>query len=390
MKFSKRLDKIPPYFFKELDRMKQQKIAQGVNVISLGIGDPDLPTAPFIVEAMNKAVEKPEHHRYPPYSGTERFRRSLVNYYKRRFDVNVDQDDETVVLIGSKEGIAHISMAVLDPGDILLVPDPGYPVYSISASFAGAESYKMPLLRENNFLPDYTRIPEDVARRAAMMFVNYPNNPTAAGADLDFYRETIRFAKKHDIIVVSDNAYSEIYYGEDKPPSILAVDGAKDIAVEMYSLSKPYNMTGWRVGACLGNKKIVEVLSTFKSNIDSGTFTAIQEAAAVALDEGDDFVAEMRNVYRRRRDKMISALKTIGVEIEPPSCSFYLWAPTPKGMNSFDFTKNLLDRAGVLVTPGTGFGENGEGYFRISLTIPDNQIDEAVSRMKTSYEVVGR
>jgi LL-diaminopimelate aminotransferase len=390
MKFSQRLEKIPPYFFKELDRMKQEKISQGVNVISLGIGDPDTPTAPFIVEAMKRAIEKPEHHQYPPYAGTTRFRKALTEFYKKRFNVSVHPEDETIALIGSKEGIAHISMALLDPGDILLVPDPGYPVYSISASFAGAESYKMPLLRENNFLPDYGKIPEDIARRATMMFINYPNNPTAAGADLAFYRETVEFAKKYNIIVVSDNAYSDIYYGDEAPPSILSVDGAMDVAVEMYSLSKPYNMTGWRIGACLGNSKVIDAFGRFKSNIDSGTFTAIQETAAVALEEGDEFVAEMRNIYRNRRDKMISALKTIGVDIEPPSCTFYLWAPTPKGMKSFDFTKDLLNRTGVLVSPGTGFGEYGEGYFRISLTIPDDKIDEAVSRMKTSYEVINR
>jgi len=389
MKFSERLNLIQPYLFAELDRIKSEKEAQGADIISLGIGDPGFPTAPFVVEAMKKAVEKPENHQYPPYEGTSEFRSAMADFYKRRFGVTLNPKDEVLALIGSKEGIAHICMAVLDPGDVLLYPDPGYPVYKIGAAFSGAEGFPMPLLKENKFLPDFTKVPENVARRAKMMFLNYPNNPTSASADLDFYREAIRFAKKYEILIASDNAYSEIFFDENnRPPSILSVEGAKDVAVEFFSLSKPYNMTGWRIASLLGDAKAVNALGTFKKNIDSGTFTAVQEAGAVALREGDGFIAEMRKVYKKRRDKMCEGLKSMGINIEPPSCTFYLWAPTPGGLSSMEFTKTLLDKTGVMVTPGSGFGQYGEGYFRISLTLPDHRIDEAVERMKKASLVV--
>ena len=387
MKFSKRLDNIPPYLFAELDRMKNEKIAQGVDVISLGIGDPDTPTAPLVIEAMEKAIRKPEHHQYPSYIGAKFFREAVSRYYKKRFHSQLDPEKEVSALIGSKEGIANICMAVLDPGDLLLYPDPGYPVYKTGAIFAGADYHVMPLLRENNFLPDLTAIPEDVARRAKMMFVNYPNNPTAAVASLDFYKEVISFAKKYDIIVASDNSYPEIYYGKTPPPSILEVEGAKDIAVEFYSLSKPYNMTGWRIAAVVGNSAIVNVLGTYKKNIDSGAFTAVQEAAAYALDNGDDFIAKMRGIYEKRMDSMIPALKEMGIEAKKPEATFYIWAPTPGGMDSFQFTKDMLDKCGIIVSPGIGFGEYGEGFFRISLTQPENRIEEAVKRMMSVKEL---
>lgn len=383
MKFSKRFDKIPPYLFAELDRLKAEKKAKGVDVISLGVGDPDTPTAPFVVDIMKKAVGKVEHHVYPPYAGTDLFRKSVSNYYKRRFGVDLDPGSEVLALLGSKEGIAHISMSVLDPGDLLLVPDPAYPVYRTGAIFAGAETYTMPLLKENNFLPDFGKIPEHTAYKAKMMFLNYPNNPTAAVAHLDFYKEAVEFAKKYGIIICSDNSYPEIYFDCELPPSILSVKGAKDIAVEFYSLSKPYNMTGWRIAALVGNSEVVNALTTFKKNIDSGTFTAIQEAGAYALDHGDEFVDNMRKIYRRRMKKMVSALKEMGVEVEEPEATFYIWAPTPGGMDSFKFTIELLEKTGVMVSPGSGFGSYGEGFFRISLTIPDKQIDEVVTRLKS-------
>ncbi|MCE1245207.1 MAG: LL-diaminopimelate aminotransferase [Firmicutes bacterium] len=382
MQFSERIEKIPPYLFAELDRLKQEKIAQGVDVISLGIGDPDTPTAPFIVEAMKKAVEKSEHHVYPPYEGIKEFRQAVADFYERRYNVpDLNPKDEIIALLGSKEGIAHISLAVLDPGDLLLVPDPGYPVYSTGAVFAGAESYIMPLLPENRFLPDFGKIPSEVADRAKMMFLNYPNNPTAAVASMDFLKEAVAFAKKHNIIICSDNSYSEIFFDGYRPPSILEVEGAKDVAVEFFSLSKPYNMTGWRIASLVGNKDVVNALLTIKKNLDSGTFTAVQEAAAVALNHGDSFIEDMRKIYDRRMNKMIPTLQEMGIKVEKPKGSFYIWAPVPNGMTSIQFTRDLLERTGVIVTPGTGFGTHGEGFFRISLTQPDHRIDEAVERL---------
>ena len=388
MKFSDRLNKIPPYLFAELDRMKAEKIAQGVDVISLGIGDPDTPTAPLVIEEMKKAVENPQYHQYPSYIGEKFFREAMARYYKKRFNVHLNPENEVLALIGSKEGIAHICMAVLDPGDLLLVPDPGYPVYKTGAIFAGADYHIMPLLKENDFLPDLAAIPEDVAKKAKMMFVNYPNNPTAAVATLDFYKELVDFAKKYDIIIASDNSYPEIYYGNFVPPSILAVEGAKDVAVEFYSLSKPFNMTGWRIAAMVGNKDVVNALATFKKNIDSGTFTAIQEAAAYALDNGDEFIENMRKIYEKRMDLMIEGLKEMGIEVEKPKSTFYIWAPTPNRMDSFEFTKEILESTGIIVSPGTGFGKYGEGFFRISLTISDDRLREAVQRLKNAKVTV--
>ena len=273
MKLSRRLESIPPYLFAKLDEMKREKIAQGVDVISLGIGDPDMPTAEIVIETMKNAVEKAKHHQYPPYDGTLEFRKAISDYYKKRFDVTLNAENEVLALIGSKEGIAHICTAVLDPGDLLLVPDPGYPVYKTGAVFSGAGIYLMPLLKENGFLPDLKSIPEDVAHKASMMFVNYPNNPTSATATLEFYQELVKFAKKYDIIIASDNAYTEVFYNGEKPISIFSVEGAKDVAVEFYSLSKPYNMTGWRVAALVGNSRVVNALGIIKKNTDSGTFT---------------------------------------------------------------------------------------------------------------------
>jgi LL-diaminopimelate aminotransferase len=382
MKLSSRLEAIPPYLFAQLDRMKEEKKAQGVDVISLGIGDPDMPSADLVVEAMKKAVEKPVHHQYPPYQGTREFTRAVADFYRRRFGVTLESDGEVLALIGSKEGIAHISLAVLDPGDLLLCPDPAYPVYRIGALFAGAGIHTMPLLRQNGFLPDFARIPAKTAKKASLMFLNYPNNPTSAVANIDFYREAVEFARKYDIIIASDNAYSEIYFDGNPPPSILEVPGAKDVAVEFFSLSKPYNMTGWRIGALAGNRQVVDALGTIKKNIDSGTFTAIQEAAVTALREGEKFSEKMRKTYRRRRDKMVDGLKSFGINVDVPAASLYIWAPTPDGMPSMEFARDLLDRTGVLVTPGVGFGEHGEGFFRISLTVPDNRLNEAVERIK--------
>ncbi len=382
MKRSKRLDKLSPYLFAELDRKKAEKIKEGVEVIDLGVGDPVEPTAPFVVEAMKRAVEDPKHHRYPPYEGTEKFREAVSKFYNRRYGVSLDSEKEVIALIGSKEGIAHLCMAILDEKDILLVPDPGYPVYKTGAYFAGADVYVMPLLKENDFLPDFTKIPNDILKRAKMMFLNYPNNPTSALANLDFYKEAVEFAKRYDIIIASDNSYGEIYFGDVPPPSIMSVPGAIEVAVEFYSLSKPYNMTGWRIAALVGNPFVVDALATFKKNIDSGTFTAIQEVSSIALTEGDQFVENMRRIYKRRLESILSGLDALGVNVYPTGGAFYVWSEMPKGFSSVEFSSKLLDELGILVSPGVGFGEYGEGYFRISLTASDKDIEKASYRMK--------
>lgn len=381
IKFSKRLDSIPPYLFAQLDRFKAEKIKQGVDVISLGIGDPDTPTADFIIEAVRESVKDPKNHVYPSNDGAPVFRKAAADYYKKRFDCKIDPEKEVLPLLGSKEGIAHISTVTLDAGDYSLVPNPGYPVYKIGAVFAGAEVYEMPLLKENSFLPDFTKIPQDIANKAKIMFLNYPNNPTAAVADVDFYQEAVDFALKNNIIICSDNSYPEIYY-DSPPPSIFNAKRAKETAVEFYSLSKPFNMTGWRIAVLAGNEEVVQALNTYKKNIDSGVFTAIQEAGAAALQQGDSFMADMRALYERRMDAALEALENMGIKVSKPSASFYIWAPVPAGMKSFDFTLKLLEKTGVIVTPGVGFGSYGEGYFRISLTLPDHRLEEALRRMK--------
>ena len=380
--FSDRLKVLPPYLFAELDRKKNEKIAQGVDVIDLGVGDPDIPTPKPIVEAAKKALENPENHRYPSYVGKLEFREAVANFYKRRFGVELDPKTEIITLIGSKEGIAHFPLAFVNPGDIVICPDPAYPVYKIGTIFAGGVPYIVPLKEENNFLPDLESIPEDVAKRAKIIWVNYPNNPTSAGATLEFYKKLVEWAKEYNVIVASDNAYSEIYTGSEKPPSILQVEGAKDVAIEFHSLSKTYNMTGWRIGWAAGNKELIAGLGKVKTNVDSGQFGAVQDAGIAALNLPEEEVEKLRSIYRERKKIMTEALEKIGLQVYKSDYTFYLWIKVPEGYTSAEFVGRLIEEAGVVCTPGNGFGEYGEGYFRISLTVPTERLLEAAERIK--------
>ncbi len=379
---SQRIKSLPPYLFAELDRKKKEKLAQGVDIIDLGVGDPDIPTPKPIVEAMKRAVEKPEHHRYPSYEGMLSFRQAVADWYKGRFGVELDPHKEVIALIGSKEGIAHFPLAFVNPGDVVLCPDPAYPVYKIGTIFAGGEPYLLPLKEENNFLPDFKSVPKDVLKRAKIIWVNYPNNPTSATATREFYQELIQWAKENNIIVASDLAYSEIYFGEEKPLSILQIEGAKDVAIEFHSLSKTYNMTGWRIGMAVGNGELVAGLGKVKTNVDSGQFQAIQEAAITALNLPEEEVQKLRDIYKERREVMEKALRSIGLEVYPSKATFYLWVKVPKGYTSAEFVGMLLDKCGIVCTPGNGFGEYGEGYFRISLTVSTERLLAAVERIK--------
>ncbi len=381
-KLADRLAKLPPYLFAEIDRVKAQVAARGVDIISLGIGDPDMATPDFIIEAMKKAVEKPANHAYPSYVGLMAYREAVADWYLRRFGASLDPKTEVVSLIGSKEGIAHFPLAFVNPGDLVLVCTPNYPVYNIATEFAGGVVKFVPLTEDNSFLPDLDAIDEETWIKAKAIFVNYPNNPTAAMADVAFYEKLIAIAKKYNVIVVHDTAYTEIYYNEDnRPLSIMSVPGGKDVAIEFHSLSKTYNMTGWRVGMAVGNPELVAGLGKIKENVDSGVFQAVQEAGIVALRDGDDFTAELRKIYKQRRDTVIGALQKAGIRCNVPESTFYIWAHVPDGYTSSAFVTKVLQETGVVVTPGNGFGAPGEGYFRISLTVNDDRLEEAVSRI---------
>lgn len=382
VELAKRLKNLPPYLFAIIDKMKQKAVNRGVDLIDLSVGDPDMPTPERIIERMKKAVKNPVHHRYPSYEGMLSFRQAVADWYKKRFKVSLNPEAEVLSLIGSKEGIGHIPLAFINPGDVVLVSSPGYPVYPVSTLFAGGKNYEMPLIKENNFLPDLKAIPASILKKARLMFINYPNNPTAAVADRSFYKDVIRFAVTNNIIVCHDAAYSEIYYGSQKPLSFLQIPGAKDVGVEFHSLSKTYNMAGWRIGFAAGNAEVLAGLGKIKTNLDSGIFQAIQEAGIEALKTKEPVLEKIRDTYRERRDILYKGLKNLGLETEQPKATFYLWAEVPKGFNSTSLTKHLLDRAGVLVTPGNGFGAPGEGYVRFALTVPTKRIKEAVVRIK--------
>lgn len=382
VEMASRVKSLPPYLFATIDLMKQEARAKGVDVIDMSIGDPDLPTPVHIVNAMKIAVEKPEHHRYPSYEGMLSFRRAVAAWYKSRFSVELDPKTEVLSLIGSKEGIGHIPLAFVEPGDVVLVPSPGYPVYPVSTLFAGGESYIMPLTEDHHFLPDFSSIPEDVLKRAKLMFINYPNNPTSACASREFYENVIRIALKYNIIVCHDAAYSEVYYDGKKPLSFMEIDGAKEVGIEFHSLSKTYNMTGWRIGFAVGNSKVIAGLGKIKSNLDSGVFQAVQEAAIVALETDDRVLSDIRKVYQERRDVLYNGLIGLGMAVTKPEASFYLWARVPKGYDSASFAAHMLEKAGVLGTPGNGFGAPGEGYVRFALTVSAERIKEAVERIR--------
>ncbi|MFZ5998076.1 MAG: LL-diaminopimelate aminotransferase [Nitrospirota bacterium] len=377
-----RVKSLPPYLFASIDKMKQEALAKGVDLIDLSIGDPDLPTPAHIVEAMKEAVEKPVHHRYPSYEGMLSYREAVAQWYTQRFNVSLDPRTEVLSLIGSKEGIGHIPLAFVNPGDVVLVPSPGYPVYPVGTLFAGGESHIMPLREENGFLPDFKAIPEDILKRAKLMFLNYPNNPTAAIAGEKFFREAIALAVKYNIIICHDAAYSEVYYDGERPMSFLQVDGAKEVGIEFHSLSKTYNMTGWRIGFAVGNKDVIAGLGKIKSNLDSGVFQAVQEASIVALQTEEPVLSEIRNVYQKRRDTLYEGLTGLGIKVNRPKATFYLWAHVPSGFDSTTFVSHLLNKAGVLGTPGVGFGAPGEGYIRFALTQSAERIQEAVERIK--------
>ncbi len=382
MKVSERLEQIPPYLFAEIDRKIAEAKAKGIDIISLGIGDPDSPTLQPIVDEMHKAIDNPKNHDYPPYNGTEQFRKGACDWIKRRFGVELNPDTEMLANIGSKEAIAHIFFAYVDKGDYTLVPDPGYPVYHNATIFAGGTPYEMPLLEENGYLPDFDKIPEDIAKKSKLMFLNYPNNPTSATADLDFWKKAVDFCKKYDILLCSDMAYSEMTFDGYKAPSVLQVEGAKDVAIEFYSHSKSYNMTGWRVGFVCGNADAVKALGTIKNNIDSGTFKAIQQAATTAFTVDEKYITDLNNMYQERRDAAEEGFKELGWDIKPSKATFYLWLPVPKGMTSEEFVTAMLEKAHVVVPPGNGYGKYGEGYFRVALTKDVETIKKCIQRMK--------
>lgn len=381
MKQARRLDNAPPYLFVEIEENIKKALAKGVDVINLGIGDPDIPTPDFVVKKMTEAVKNPKYHVYPEYDGCIEFLEAVAKYYKKRFGVDLDPESEVVALLGSKEGIAHIFFALVNEGDFTLVPDPQYPVYELASALTGGVPYHMPLIKENGFFPDLGIIPKPVIKRTKILFVNYPNNPTGAVADLEQYQKIVDFGLEHDIVVCNDNAYSEFTYDGVVAPSILQAKGAMDIAVEFHSFSKSYNMTGWRLGFAVGNKEAISKLKKMKNNIDSGVFTAVQMAGIEALDKGDKFVESMGDVYTKRRDLAIAELRKLGFEFEIPKGAFYIWIKVPKGYTSKSFTAMLLEKTGVVVAPGNGYGECGEGYIRISLTINENRLKEAFERI---------
>jgi LL-diaminopimelate aminotransferase len=381
MRLAKRVEKLPPYLFAEISRKMAEKRAQGVNIVSFAIGDPDIPTPAHVVDALCQAARDPANHRYPESDGLPDLRRAIARWYEQRFDISLDPDREVLPLIGSKEGIGHIALCFIDPGDLALVSDPGYPVYSVGTMFAGGESYFMPLTEENDFLPDLEAIPETVAQRARLMWINYPNNPTGAVAGLDFFERVVRFAQKYDIAVCHDAPYTEVAFDGYRPVSFLQAAGAREVGVEFHSFSKSYNMTGWRIGMAVGNATMIDALMRVKSNIDSGIPQAIQRMAIAAFEGPQDCIAEHNAVYQRRRDRLVAALARMGLRVRAPKASLYIWARLPEGHTSIEFASRLLDDIGVVVTPGIGYGPHGEGYVRLSLTIPDERLEEGLRRL---------
>jgi LL-diaminopimelate aminotransferase len=381
VRFAKRIEKLPPYLFAAISRKIAEKRAQGVDVVTFAIGDPDIPTPPHIIEALVEAARDPANHRYPETEGLLELRQAIAEWYDRRFGLSLDPEREVLPLIGSKEGIGHVALCFIDPGDVALVPDPGYPVYSVGTMFAGGEPYYLPLREENGFLPDLDAVPDDVARKARLLWLNYPNNPTAAVADLDFFERVVAFAKRYDIAVCHDGPYSEVAFDGYRPVSFLQADGARDVGVEFHSFSKSYNMTGWRIGMAVGNASLVDALMRVKSNLDSGIPQAIQRMAIAAVRGSQECIEEHNAVYQRRRDRLVAALRGVGLRVESPKASLYLWARVPEGYTSVTFAERLLEDLAVVVTPGIGYGEQGEGYVRLSLTIADERLEEGLRRL---------
>jgi len=381
-KLSKKIQALPPYLFLEIDKAKRAARAQGRDIIDLGIGDPDQPTPAHIIEKLYAAARDPATHRYALDQGMPVLRSSMAKWCKNRFNVDLNPDTEILPLIGSKEGIAHFPLAFLNQGDYALIPDPCYPPYKGGTIFAGGKPYLMPLRESNGFLPDLKKIPAAILKKAKIIYINYPNNPTSAIADTGFYQEVINFAKKHKLIVISDLAYSEMAYDGYRPQSFLELEGARDVAIEFHSLSKTYNMTGWRVGWACGNEKLVSALAKVKSNIDSGIFSAIQLAAVAALEGPQQHIVDMCQLYEERRDCLIKGLKSLGWDVKAPKATFYCWIKVPDKSNSIKFSALLLEKADIIATPGVGFGKFGEGYIRMALTVPSDRINEAVERLR--------
>jgi len=379
---AKRIDQIPPYLFAEIDKKKEEMRKKGMDLIDLGIGDPDLPTPQPIIERMKKASEDPGNHHYPSYEGMIEFRTAAAQWFERRFGVTFDPKTEVLTLIGSKEGIAHIPLAFVNPGDYVLVPSPGYPVYRVATLFAGGTPYFLPLLKENGFLPKLSEIPREVAEKSKLLFINYPNNPTSAIAERPFFEEVIAFARRYGIIVCHDAAYSELAFDGYRPLSFFEVEGAKEVGIEFHSLSKTFNMTGWRIGFAVGNPEIVSGLGRVKTNIDSGLFQAIQEAGIEALNQFDTPIPSIIRIYEGRRDVMVKGLREMGLEVDLPKATFYLWIRVPRGYTSGQFAALLIEQAGIVATPGNGFGEAGEGYIRMTLTVGEFRLKEAIERLK--------
>ena len=382
IKKARRINELPPYLFAEIDRRKREALSRGVDLIDLGIGDPDIPTPSVIVEKLLESASKPVNHRYPNSSGMLEFREAVAGWYRNRFKVNLDPAKEVVSLIGSKEGIGNMAVAFVDPGDIVLVASPCYPVYHIGTAFNGGKNYFLPLRKQNAFLPDLEEIPPDIAKQAKLLWINYPNNPTAAVADKSFFQRIVDFANNYNVIVCHDAAYTEMGYDGYRPMSFLEVEGAREVGIEFHSLSKTFNMTGWRIGMAVGNSELVTGLAQAKSNLDSGIFQAVQEAGIEALRLGDQIVEPSRKIYQERRDVLVDGLRAVGLECEKPRATFYVWVTCPKGLSSAAFTTKLLEEAGVVTTPGNGFGEAGEGYVRFTVCVEKERLREVAERIR--------
>ena len=382
MRLARRVQQLPPYLFARISELIAEQRAAGVDVISLGIGDPDLPTPPHVIAALQKAVEDPANHRYPETEGLPEFREAVARWYERRHGVALDPEREVVSLIGSKEGLAHLPLCLIDPGDLAIGMRPGYPVYEIATMLAGGETLALPLREEDGWLPRLDDVPDDSAERARILWLNYPNNPTGATADHAFFEHAIAWAKQHDIAIAHDLAYSDVCFDGYRAPSILEVDGARDVAIEFNSLSKTFNMTGWRVAMAVGNAELVDVLRRVKSNLDSGVPQALQQMAIAALDGPRDAIDRHNDIYERRRDRVVQVLRELGLQVDPPRASLYVWARLPEAeRSSAEFAQRLVEETGVVVTPGVSYGDAGEGYIRISLTIADDRLEEALERL---------
>jgi LL-diaminopimelate aminotransferase len=381
MKIARRIENLQPYLFVEINNKIAEKRAKGEEVINFAIGDPDIPTPPHIIEGLCKAAQYPANHRYPESAGLPELRRAMADWYKKRFDVTLDPATEVLPLIGSKEGIGHIAFCFIDPGDVALVPDPGYPVYAFGTQMAGGRPYYLALTAENGFLPDFRGIKDFILEKTKLLWINYPNNPTGAVAGMDFFNRVVEFAKKYNILVCHDGPYTEVAYDDYQPMSFLQAEGARDTGIEFHSLSKTYNMTGWRIGMAVGNAMAINALKTFKSNIDSGIPQAIQLMAIEALNGPQACIGEHNAVYQRRRDLICEVLTKIGLQVTVPKASLYVWAKVPEGYNSVDFATELLDQIGIAVTAGVGYGRAGEGYVRLSLTIPDASLVKGLSKL---------